>query len=93
MTSFTPYTPKKPAVVDRLDITLTCQMEGDENGEPTRGKTIKYQVSLHDEDGHLVRHPFGDDHGNLAPFMTAAQIAAAEAFLEAMYTKAQKLIP
>lgn len=89
MADFTPYTPKKPVVVDRLDIVLTHQRV--EGGEDT--ETIDYQAYLRDEDGHIVSHPFGSDRGDLAPFMTASQITTAKAFLNAMYTKAQKLIP
>ncbi len=89
MTDFIPLTPKVPIVVDRLDITLTCQfVEGEDDTE-----AIEYEVFLRDGDGHLVRDPFGKDQGDLVPFMTAAQITTAKAFLNAMYVKAQKLIP
>ncbi len=89
MTDFTPYTPKVPVVIDRLDIVLTYQrVEGGDDEE-----TINYQVFLRDEDGHLVRDPFGKDQGDLVPFMTAAQITTAQGYLNAMYTKAQKLNP
>ena len=89
MTDFIPYTPKVPVVVRRLDVTLSYLLvDGDDDEE-----TINYQLFLRDEDGHLVSDPFGKDQGDLVPFMTAAQITAAKAFLEAMYVKSQKLIP
>ncbi|MFC2031556.1 hypothetical protein ACFLWA_12625 [Chloroflexota bacterium] len=83
MADFEGYSPKDPAAVDGLVVTLKWTAAD--------GYSASYHVRLVDEDGNQVHAP--NDTGNLIPYMTAGQVTQAQDFVDAMKAKAQGLVP
>lgn len=82
-----------PASVRQLKLILIWQAARAKEGETPavpEQRHLQYRLELVDAKGHLVPGYF--DSGDLAPLLTPAERAAAEALLAAVVKKARRMV-
>ena len=81
--------PVSPVATTIKSTTITLKRWiADDNNDA--GENINYQIFLLDQSGKRIRWPH--DQGNLAPQLTPAQVAQAQAFMDAMWTLAEGVL-
>ena len=85
--SITPPSTPIPTTIKSTTVTLKRWIA---DIDTPAGESINYQIVLLDQDGKRIR--WAHDQGSLAPQLTPAQVAQAQAFMDDMWTLAEEIL-